>query len=324
MEANLRWILVTAVAPVAWGTNYYVTREYLPAGHPLWGAAVRALPAGLLLQALSRRRPRGSWWWKAAVLGVLNTGGFFALVYLAAQLLPTSTASTVMATSPLVMMLMAWGLVAERPRPAHLTGAAVGIGGVALTLLGHGGPVGARGVLASGCALLMSSCGYVLAKRWSGQSDVLAATAWQLIAGGLLLLPFAAVVEGAPPAVGGPAVLGFGYVTLVATALAFVAWFSGLRRLPAATVGLIGLLNPVTGVLLGVAAAGDRLTGRQTAGIVLTVGGVLCAALDPGALGLAVGARARRRPGAGRRPAPAPAAPPAAPAAPRERPADGG
>ncbi|WNI22696.1 EamA family transporter [Streptomyces sp. ITFR-16] len=275
MEANARWVLVTAVAPVAWGTNYYVTHAYLPAGTPLYGAAIRALPAGLLLLALRRERPHGSWWWKAAVLGVLNMGGFFALVYAAAQLLPTSTASTIMATSPVAMMLIAWALVAERPGLRPLLGAAAGIGGVGLMLLTGAVAADVRGVLASVAAMLMSSLGYILTKRWGTGTDVLASTSWQLVAGGLLLLPLAVAVEGAPPALDGPAVLGFGYVTVVATALAFAAWFAGLRRLPAATVGLVGLLNPVTGVLLGTAVAGEALTLRQICGLVLVLAGIL-------------------------------------------------
>lgn len=275
MEANARWVLVTAVAPIAWGTNYYVTHAYLPAETPLYGAAFRALPAGLLLLALRRERPRGSWWWKAAVLGVLNMGGFFALVYVAAQLLPTSTASTIMATSPVAMMLIAWALVAERPGPLPLLGAAAGMGGVCLMLFTGSAAADVRGVLASVAAMLMSSFGYILTKRWGAGTDVLASTSWQLIAGGLLLLPLAVTVEGAPPALDGPAVLGFGYVTVVATALAFAAWFAGLRHLPAATVGLVGLLNPVTGVLLGTVIAGESLTLRQICGLVLVLGGIL-------------------------------------------------
>ncbi|MFJ2265450.1 DMT family transporter [Streptomyces sp. NPDC087849] len=275
MEATLRWVLITAIAPVAWGTNYFVTHAYLPADHPLYGAAIRALPAGLLLLAVRRERPRGPWWWKSLVLGALNMGGFFALVYVAAQLLPTSTASTVMATSPMVMMLIAWALLAERPRLLPLAGAAVGLGGVCLMLLTGTAAIEVRGVLASVAAMLMSSLGYVLAKRWGAEVDVLASTAWQLIAGGLLLLPLAVLVEGAPPALDGPAVLGFGYVTVVATALAFAAWFAGLRHLPAATVGLVGLLNPVTGVLLGTAIAGESLTLRQLCGLALVLAGIL-------------------------------------------------
>lgn len=274
MEGNVRWVALTAVAPVAWGTNYYVTHEFLPADRPLYGAALRALPAGLVLLALRRRRPHGAWWWRSAVLGLLNVSVFFVLVYVASQLLPTSIASTVMALSPLTMMLMAWPLVSESPRAAHLAGAAIGLAGVCLMLLTGTGGVSVAGVLASVAALLTSSFGHILTKRWSAGADVLASTAWQLTVGGLLLLPVAAAVEGSPPALSPSSLVAFGYVTLVATALAFAAWFTGLRHLPAGTVGLIGLLNPVTGVLLGVAFAGEELTVQQLCGLALVLAGV--------------------------------------------------
>ncbi len=270
----MRWVAVTAIAPVAWGSNYFVTREFLPSGHPLYGAAWRALPAGLLLLLLCRRWPRGVWWGRSAVLGLLNVGVFFFLVYVASQALPASLASTVMAVSPLTMMLVAWLLLSERPRIPHLTGAGIGLVGVCVMLLTGAEEVGALGVSASVAAMLASSFGHILTKRWSSGVDVLASTAWQLTAGGLLLLPVAVVVEGPPPALSVPALLAFAYVSLVATALAFTAWFAGLRHLPAGTVGLIGLLNPVTGVLLGVAIASEALTVQQLAGLAMVLGGV--------------------------------------------------
>ena len=275
MEANLRWTAVTALAPVAWGTTYFVTHRYLPADYPLYGAAIRALPAGLLLLLVRRRLPTGSWWWRSLVLGALNMGAFFALIYLAAQILPTSIASTIMATSPVVLMLFAWAALTERPRAPHLAGAAVGVAGVALMLLTGPVAVDARGVAASVAAMVMSSFGYVLAKKWSAGIDVFSLTSWQLIAGGVILLPVAVAVEGMPPVLSGRAVAAFGYVTVVATALAFAAWFTGLRHLSAGTVGLIGLLNPVTGVLLGTAVAGETLTARQITGLTLVFAGVL-------------------------------------------------
>ncbi len=276
MEGNLRWALVTAIAPVAWGSTYFVTREFLPADAPLWGAVLRALPAGIMLLLLRRRMPRGAWWWRSLVLGVLNVGAFFVLVYLAAQLLPSSIASTVMATSPVAMMLLAWLLIAERPRLLSLVAAGVGIAGVALLLLTSAEGIRWDGVLASVAALAMSSVGYILAKRWNGPSiDLIASTSWQLVAGGLVLVPIAVAVEGGPPVLDTPALLGFGYVSFVATAVAFVAWFSGLRKLPAGTVGIIGLLNPVAGVLLGVLVAGETLVGQQIGGLGLVLMGVL-------------------------------------------------
>ncbi|WP_433533259.1 EamA family transporter [Micromonospora sp. CA-263727] len=275
MEVNLRWVPVTAVAPVAWGATYFVTHRFLPADYPLYGGAIRALPAGLLLLLVRRAIPRGSWWWRSLLLGTLNVGVFFALIYLAAQVLPTSVASTIMATSPVAMMLIAWAILAERPRAAHLAGAGIGIGGVCLMLLDGTAAIAYSGVLASVAAMAMSALGYVLAKRWGTGIDVFSLTSWQLIAGGVILLPVAAVVEGAPPTLDRPAIFGFGYVTVVATALAFAAWFTGLRHLSAGTVGLIGLLNPLTGVLLGAVIAGERLAPQQICGVVLVFVGIL-------------------------------------------------
>lgn len=217
MEANVphyRLVAATAIAPVAWGSTYFVTRELLPADHPVYGAIIRALPAGLVLLALARQLPRGVWWWRSAVLGTLNAGAFFVLVYLAAVLLPTSIAATVMATAPVVMMMFAWALLSDRPRLTQLGGAGLGIAGVTLMLFTGTTGINPLGVLVAVTAMVMSSLGYVLATRWSArggaQVGVLPLTSWQLVAGGLVLLPLAVAVEGAPPTVDGPALLGFG------------------------------------------------------------------------------------------------------------------
>ncbi|WP_243788955.1 DMT family transporter [Saccharopolyspora gloriosae] len=286
MEATWRWVALTAIAPVAWGCTYFVTRTFLPADQPLYGAVIRALPAGLLLLLACRALPRGSWWWKSILLGLLNMSAFFTLVYLAAQLLPTSVASVIMAMSPVVMMGLGWAVLSERPAAPALIGAGLGIAGVCAMLLTGGESVDLRGVLASVAAMSISSVGYVLAKKWSGQAPVLASTSWQLIAGGLLLLPFAVLVEGPPPPLNGAAVAGFAFVSIVGTAIAFAAWFTGLRNLKAGEVGLIGLLNPLTGVLLGTAVAAEALTVQQVGGIVLVLAGI--------ALGQSTGRRRAR------------------------------
>lgn len=269
-----RWAILTAVAPIAWGATYYVTRQVLPVEYPLYGAVFRALPAGLLLLLITRTLPTGSWWWKSVVLGVLNVGAFFILVYLAAQLLPSSIASTLMATSAAVMMLLAWPVLGQRPGLLSLAGAVLGFGGVCLMLLTGSAAVNPLGVVASLAAMLMSSTGFLLTAKWGGKVNLLSLTSWQLIAGGVLVVPFAIAFEGAPPALSGVQLLGFGYVSLIATGLAYVAWFSGLRHLPAGSVGVIGLLNPVTGVALGVLLAGEEFGIRQVVGVLLVLVGV--------------------------------------------------
>lgn len=276
-----RWLAVTAVAPVAWGANYVVTRQLLPADVPLWGSALRALPAGLVLLAVARSLPRGVWWWRSAVLGTLNIGAFFLLVYLAAQLLPSSVAASVMALAPLAMAGFGWLLVDERPGVATLLGAVAGITGVLLVLGGASGDLDLRGVAASTAAMLMSCAGAVLTKRWRDGTPLLALTAWQLLLGGGVLALAALLVEGPPPALSGSEVAGFAFTSLAATALAYLCWFAGLARLRAATVGVVGLLNPVTGVLLGAAVAHESFSLTQLGGILLVLLGIGAAARAP-------------------------------------------
>jgi len=271
MEDKWRIVAVTAIAPIAWGATYVVTRHLLPADAPLWGAALRALPAGLLLWALARRRPRGAWWWRAPVLGLLNFGAFFVLVYLAAQLLPSSIAASIMALAPLALAGIAWPLLAQRPTARWAAGSVLGIVGVLLVVGLGAGSVSPAGVVASVVALLASSLGAILTTRWRDDTPLLATTAWQLTAGGIVLVVAAGIVEGPPPRVDAAGIAAYAGIAVVATALAFVCWFTGLRHLPAGTVGIIGLLNPVTGVVLGVVVGGESLALPQTIGIALVL-----------------------------------------------------
>ncbi len=275
MEA--KWVAVTAVAPLAWGATYVVTRQVLPGDAPLWGSAIRALPAGLLLLLLARRLPHGSWWWRSVVLGTINIGAFFLLVYVAAQALPSGVAASVMALAPVALTGFAWWLLAQRPSARTIVGAVSGIAGVMLLIGGARGELSAPGVAASASALTLSAFGSVLATRWADGTPVLATTAWQLVVGGALLTLAAVAVEGSPPAVDASMVAGYAFTSVVATALAFVCWFAGLQRIRAGAVGVIGLLNPLAGVALGALVAHERLAPPQMVGLALTLAGIAVA-----------------------------------------------
>ena len=80
-----------------------------------------------------------------------------------------------------------------------LGGAVAGIVGVLLLVGGASGGIDPVGVAASVAALLLSSAGAVLAKRWNDGTPLVALTAWQLVAGGAVLAVVALAVEGAPP-----------------------------------------------------------------------------------------------------------------------------
>ncbi|GAA3884062.1 EamA family transporter [Streptomyces lacrimifluminis] len=267
-------IALTALAPVSWGTTYAVTTEFLPPDRPLFTGLLRALPAGLVLLALTRVLPRGAWWWKAAVLGAFNIGAFFPLLFLSAYRLPGGMAAAVGSVGPLFVAGLAAVLLGERPTVRTLlTGVAAALG-VSLVVLKAAGGLDALGVLAALASTASMSAGIVLTKRWGRPDGVgpLALTGWQLTAGGLLIAPLALLVEGAPPALDGRAAAGYLYLALANTAVAYWLWFRGIGRLTATQVTFLGPLSPLAAAVIGWAALGQALTPVQLVGMGLAFG----------------------------------------------------
>lgn len=132
---RLSGTVLTAFAPMVWGTTYVVTTELLPLGHPLFSGLVRALPAGLIALALTRTLPRGTWWLKAAALGVLNIGIFLPLLFMAAERLPGGVAATLGAAQPLIVAVLAVAVLRQSPSAWKFAWGIAGIVGVGLAAM---------------------------------------------------------------------------------------------------------------------------------------------------------------------------------------------
>lgn len=274
---RLTLLLLTALAPIAWGTTYLVTTELLPPGHPLFAGLLRSLPAGLLAVLLSRRLPHGAWWWKSFALGALNIGAFFPLLFLAAERLPGGVAAAVAGAQPLIVLALGALVLHERIRPLTAAAATVGAGGVALVVLGPAAQLDLWGVLAALGGVTATGVGMILTKRWGRPDGVgpIAYAGWQLSAGGLLLLPLTLLIEGVPAEIDGGAALGYLWLGTAGGIVAYTLWFRGVQQLPVIAPGLLALLSPVVATILGVLVAGERFTGIQAIGLVLTIGALV-------------------------------------------------
>ncbi|MFG3253357.1 EamA family transporter [Streptomyces sp. NPDC048172] len=268
---------LAAIGPATWGTTYVTTTELLPPDRPLLAAALRALPAGLLLLLVTRRLPRRDWWWKAAVLGMLNFGAFFPLLFYGAYHLPGGVASTISAVMPLLVAGFGIGVLKVRPTARTLLAGLVGVTGVALLVLRGDAALEPTGVLAMLLATTLMALAVVLSKRWGRPEGVslLALTGWQLTAGGVVLAPLALAVEGLPSHFTGTNLAGYAYLGLIGTALAYALWFRGIERLPASSLSFLGLTNPITATLAGLIFLGQTLTPWQLGGLALVVAGVV-------------------------------------------------
>lgn len=270
---RLRETLLTAIAPAVWGTTYIVTTEFLPEGYPLFASLMRALPAGLLAIALTQTLPQGAWWWKSAVLGVLNIGAFFPLLFVAAYHLPGGVAATLGAGQPLVVAILVVIILRESFSTWRFSWGLVGIIGVALVVLRSTAVLDTIGVMAGLLGAVSMGIGVTLTKKWGRAAGVpsMALAGWQLTAGGLLLLPMTLLVEGVPANIDATAVAGYAWLGLVGGLLTYTLWFRGISRLPVASVALLGLLSPLVAAALGALFLGQVLSSAQLFGFALAL-----------------------------------------------------
>lgn len=271
---KLRDIALTALAPAVWGSTYLVTTQWLPPDRPLWLSVLRALPAGLVLLAVVRRLPRGVWWGRIALLGALNFSIFWACLFVGAYRLPGGVAATLGAVQPLLVMGLQRLFVGTPVGPKRVAIGVVGLAGVALLVLTPAAALDAVGIAAALGGAASMAVGTVLTRLWRPAEGPLAVTAWQLVAGGLLLVPFALLLEPPPPM---PTVLnlvGYVHLGLIGAAFTYWLWFRGLSRLEPAVVAPLGFLSPVTAVLLGIAVLGQTPSPAQALGMALVLGSV--------------------------------------------------
>jgi probable blue pigment (indigoidine) exporter len=265
-------VLVTALAPAIWGTTYFVTTEFLPQGYPLHVAMLRALPAGILLLLLVRKLPQGIWWSRSFILGALNFSFFWAMLFVSAYRLPGGVAATVGAVQPLIVIGLSRLFLSTPVRPLAIGAGFLGIAGVALLVLTPGAALDGIGVaagLAAGLAGAVSMAfGTVLIRKWRPPVSNLTFTAWQLTAGGILLLPVAYALEPALPAPTAVNVMGMAYLGLIGAALTYLLWFRGLARIEPSAAASLGFLSPVVATLLGWLALGQSLAPAQIAGFI--------------------------------------------------------
>ena len=224
-------IFTTACAPLIWGSTYLVTTEFLPPDRPLTAALLRVLPAGLLLLMYARVLPRRSEWSTVILLGILNIGFFQAMLFVAAYRLPGGLAAVLSSTQTLMVLLLTWLIGKTMPPKAAWLWAAAGVAGIALMVLSPQARYDAWGIAAALSGAASMSLGVYLSKHRKTSLPVLAFAGWQLLVGGLCLLPAALLAEPPLPALTLANIGGYLYLCLFGAVLAYVLFSEPVQSL---------------------------------------------------------------------------------------------
>jgi drug/metabolite transporter (DMT)-like permease len=278
--------LPSLTAALAWGAMFPIASPALARVDAFHLTSVRYLAASAVFLALLvafegrralRTEGRTAELW---LYGTLGFAGFNMLTYLALEHTRPQDAALIVATSPVLTVLLIWALGGGRPRGAQLGLTGLAFLGVAL-VISHGDP----GRLAGGDALwellvlggVFAWTGYTLAaaRRFPAFSP-LRYTALTAALGTVSVVGITAAVTLAG-GVDSPALADYAaewwrliYVAGPAAVIAVLAWNSGVKRLGAANGALFINLVPVVTFAIAI-GQGYRPGGVEFAGAALTV-----------------------------------------------------
>ena len=283
--------MLIALAAVSWGTTGTATTFLVrdAAASPLVVGVARLAIAAVVLAALARSQGRVlvaradvvPCVVMGACMAVFQAGFFTATVMIGIAL----TALIAICSAPLVITVLARVFLAEPVSARRMIALALGVTGTAMLVAGPRaiGDVTVR--FAGGVALaLAAGAAYaiyvVIAKASLARTAPLPLATVTFAAGALWLAPVLLAAE-APLrqlALGWPWLL---YLGVVATGLAYAAYTTGLRHVPAGAAGIASLLEPLTATLLGVAVFDERLGALGGAGAVLLFMALALVATEP-------------------------------------------
>lgn len=260
---------------IIWGSTYLfiaITVETVP---PLTAVSTRFIAAGLILSAIVirrggtmrvSRRELAS----CALIGCLLPGAN-AVLFFAEENVPTGLASLLIASVPLwVLVLRLWGR--ERMRLRTLAGVAFGFAGV-VVLLRPGGGATTGGILLCLLSAVMWSVGSVASARLTLPRDSFAGTAWEMLVGGVVMLPWGLASSGGlSPSLGSS--LSWLYLVTIGSVVGYTAYTWLLANAPLSTVSTYAYVNPIVAILLGVLFRNEHLTVPILVGAVIVVAAV--------------------------------------------------
>jgi drug/metabolite transporter (DMT)-like permease len=259
-----------------WGSTYLgieLTGETIP---PLFAIGIRFLAAASLMfaftvwrhgaPALRVGRVELS---SCALVGTLLPGAN-AMLFVAERHVPTGVASLIIGAVPLWIVLLRT-LTGDRPPRAALAGVVVGFGGLVLLVRPSGGAPLWSLLLVVGSSATWA-VGAFLSGRLPMPRDSLAATSYEMLFGGLILLPIGlATTNPHFSQFSARSIGGFVYLVTFGSVIGYTAFVWLLDNAPIGKVATYAYVNPVVAIALGAIVLHEPLTWTIGAGAVLVL-----------------------------------------------------
>lgn len=277
---------------LAWSFNFTIGKITLEHMNPYALTSFRIVLSGFLMLPIYFLMPRRSSFhrgdlWTFVVLGfwgvVVNRGLFI----LGLDFTTASHSALIVATAPILILLLARAQKLESVTFAKIAGMLMCCAGIVVlvggdrTHAGHGTWVGDLITL---CGTIGFSVYTVLSKKVARSYDTISMNTFCNMAGAILLLPLA-IQQGMSlnwHSVGTIGWLGLAYTVLISSIAAYLVFFWALAHVSASRLAAFTYIETPLAMLIGVIMLGEKLTGGLLIGGALILAGVYLTEFGPG------------------------------------------
>tara|TARA_Y100000590_G_scaffold463316_1_gene629787 strand:+ start:2631 stop:3524 length:894 start_codon:yes stop_codon:yes gene_type:complete len=291
---NLRGLFHLGVIYIAWGSTYLAIRVAVREGAgfaPFTMSAMRVLAGSLILFALAsvvrsgRIVPTLKELRVVVISGILLWLSGNGLVAVAETKVHSSYTAVIIGTTPLFVALMESIIDRRKPSFYLLFSLLIGIVGVTvlnwpMLLARNLESLWAAGLIIFAC--IGWGAGSIIQGRKKVGITPEASSAWQQLAGSIVLGLSALLMNEPIPAPTNEAWVAWGYLVIFGSVIAFTSFVKALRLLPTDIVMTYAYVNPVVAVFLGWLILGEPVTIYTLAGMILIVIGVMGVFRDRG------------------------------------------
>jgi drug/metabolite transporter (DMT)-like permease len=290
-RADLLTILALVGATAGWGVGATMTRLAVVEIAPLAATCLRFGAGALLLLGLLvwrgdvRSLPARRDWPLIFLLGGLGVTTFGALFTTGLQWTGPTEGTLIQGTTPLMTLVLAALLAGEPIRRWQVLGGLTAFGGLGVLLLGGTAALGGGGddrffgnIVLLGAALCWTAYN-VCVRMTAGRLQLGESSAYGLLAGTVLLVPFALfeTPRGSLSAVSLPVWLALAYLAVVSTCLAYIWWNDGIRKLGAGRAAMFSFVGPLAAMLSAIPLLGEWPSVAQLLGGALILSGLFVA-----------------------------------------------
>jgi probable blue pigment (indigoidine) exporter len=286
-------LLLLVLLGVIWGAAFPVIRLGLLAGASPLAFGFARFTGAAVVMALLALGSREKWPARRTLLasalfgGVLLIGGYAALLYLGEAVISAGLSSVLIATLPLWGALLGYGLIpGDRLAARGTLGLAVGFGGVVVLFLpdlAGGGASALHGALLVIGAAVAAAAGSVLLRRWVTAPPSSWGLTTEFAAASILLGLLAFSIPGQAHIPWNTTVLlALLYLIALPSIVGYSLYFRLLHRVGPHRANLVTYVNPVAGIVVGVALLGESVSASELFGFLLIVAGLVLVRSDSG------------------------------------------